>query len=151
MKTKVQKNKKGGYMVTLGLVAASAVYVFSQYTPAAQALASSGTTSTASAAAATAPSGLYNDGTYTGTAYDALYGSVQVQATVSGGQLTDVQFLKYPGDRRTSQNINNRAMSQLKREAIAVQGSRVNTVSGATDTSEAFRQSLHSALIQAQA
>ena len=135
--------------MTLGLVAASVVYAFSQYTPAAQALASGGPTASASAMVSTA-TGLYNDGSYTGNAYDALYGSVQVKAIVSGGKLTDVQFLQYPGDRQTSQNINNRATAQLKSEAIAIQGSRVNTVSGATDTSDAFRQSLHSALLQAQ-
>ena len=93
--------------------------------------------------------GMYKDGTYTGISADAYYGNIQVVAVVSGGKLTDVQFLNYPQDRSTSVRINTRAMPILTREAIQAQSSNVNTVSGATDSSGAFRQSLGSALAQA--
>ena len=75
--------------------------------------------------------------------------TVQVQATVQGGKITDVQFLKYPTDRRTSQWINSQATPWLRTEALQAQSSRVNIISGATLTSEGFIMSLQSALSQA--
>lgn len=95
-------------------------------------------------------SGTYKNGQYTGPVVDAFYGYVQVRVTISGGQLTDVQFLQYPSDRRTSQQINSIAMPELKQEAIEAQSANVNGVSGATATSRAFIESLQSALDQAQ-
>ena len=97
------------------------------------------------------PSGQYVDGTYTGDSEGAYYGDVQVEAVVQGGKLSAVNFLQYPSDRRTSQSINNRAMAVLKTEAIQAQSSNVSIVSGATDTSAAFQQSLATALAQAKA
>ena len=103
--------------------------------------------------ATTAPSngsGGYKDGTYTGPVTNAFYGQVQVQATISGGKITDVQFLQYPNDRFTSQMINQQAMPILRNEAIQAQNANVNLVSGATLTSSAFVQSLQAALSSAQ-
>lgn len=94
--------------------------------------------------------GRYKDGVYTGSVADAFYGNVQVQVTVSGGKITDVVFLQYPNDRSTSVEINQQAMPYLKQEAIQVQNSQVDTVSGASQTSRAFRESLASALSQAK-
>jgi uncharacterized protein with FMN-binding domain len=75
---------------------------------------------------------------------------VQVQATIQGGKLTDVQFLEYPTDRRTSQEINNIAVPYLQQEALQAQSARVDIVSGATLTSEAFMMSLQNALDSAK-
>jgi uncharacterized protein with FMN-binding domain len=94
--------------------------------------------------------GLYKDGNYTGISADAYYGNIQVLATISGGNITDVQFLDYPQDRSNSIRINTYAMPILKQEAIQVQNANVDTVSGASYSSEAFRQSLSSALAQAK-
>ena len=91
-------------------------------------------------------SGLYKDGTYTGPTVDAYYGLVKVQATVQNGKITDVQFLQYPSDRRTSVEINNQAMPWLQQEALQVQSAHVNIISGATFTSEGFAMSLDAAL-----
>jgi uncharacterized protein with FMN-binding domain len=96
------------------------------------------------------PQGQYVDGTYTGSVADAYYGNVQVQVKVSGGQMTDVAFLQYPNDRSNSRYINSQAMPILKTEAIQSQNAQVDTVSGASDTSQAFRESLASALSQAK-
>jgi len=93
---------------------------------------------------------LYRDGQYAGVSADAYYGNVQVKAIISGGRITDVQFLDHPQDQRTSQRINDYAMPILISEAIQVQSANVDIVSGATDTSGAFRQSLASALAQAK-
>lgn len=99
----------------------------------------------------TASSGQYKDGTYAGSAESAYYGTVQVQAIISGGKLTDIQFLQLPGDRNTSKTINQNAMRGLVQQAIATQSANVSGVSGATDTTAAFRQSLQTALTAAQA
>lgn len=96
------------------------------------------------------PKGLYADGSYTGTVANAYYGNIQVQATIADGKLTDVIFLQYPNDRSTSRSINGQAMPALKQEAIAAQSANVDVVSGATDSSLAFQQSLGSALAQAK-
>jgi uncharacterized protein with FMN-binding domain len=110
----------------------------------------SGGTSTSTATAATASTtGLYKDGQYDGTAANAYYGLVQVRAIVQGGKLTDVQFLSYPNDRNTSIQINTYAIPKLTAEAVKVQSAQVNIVSGATNTSRAFMNSLSSALNQA--
>ena len=95
-------------------------------------------------------SGLYADGSYTGSAADAYYGTVQVKAVIAGGKITDVQFLQYPNDRGTSREINNQAMPMLAQEAIRAQNANVNGVSGATETSGAFRESLTAALALAK-
>lgn len=96
------------------------------------------------------PTGQYIDGIYTGASADAYYGNIKVQVAISGGRLTDVQFLDYPHDRSTSRSINHEAMPYLRSEAITAQSAKVNTVSGATDSSGAFRQSLSSALSKAK-
>lgn len=92
----------------------------------------------------------YKDGTYTGSSADAYYGYIQVQAVIKGGKLTDVIFLQYPNDQENSIAINTQAMPYLKQEAIQAQGANVNVISGATDTSQAFVQSLADALNQAK-
>lgn len=96
------------------------------------------------------PKGMYADGSYVGNSADAYYGFVQVKAVVSGGRITDVVFLNHPQDRQTSRDINNQAMPYLRQEAIQAQSANVNIVSGATDTSMAFRESLGIALAKAK-
>lgn len=95
-------------------------------------------------------SGLYVDGTYTGAPENAYYGTVQVQAVVQNGALSNVTFLQYPSDRSTSRTISSRAMPILVQEALQIQSAKVDGVSGATQISDAFKQSLASALSQAQ-
>lgn len=94
--------------------------------------------------------GKYRDGNYNGSVADAYYGNVQVMAIISGGEIIDVQFLNYPQDRQTSVQVNTRAMPYLVSEAIVLQDANVDTVSGASFTSTAFRESLSSALLQAR-
>lgn len=91
----------------------------------------------------------YKDGTYTGSVADAYYGNIQVQVTISGGKMSDVTFLQYPNDNRTSIEVNTQAMPLLKSEAITAQSASVDIISGASQTSQAFQQSLSSALQQA--
>lgn len=92
----------------------------------------------------------YKDGTYTGSVADAFYGQVQVQVVIKNGSITNVTFLSYPSDRSTSRFINGQAMPLLTQEAISAQSANVNTVSGATFTSQAFKESLAVALASAK-
>jgi uncharacterized protein with FMN-binding domain len=106
---------------------------------------------TATPGATGTPSGRYKDGSYTGTVADAQWGYVQVKAVIQSGKITDVQFVQYPSDRQRSVLINQYADPQLTSEAIQAQSAQVDIVTGATDSSEAFMQSLADALSQAQA
>lgn len=92
----------------------------------------------------------YKDGTYIGDAADAFYGNIQVQVTIANGRLTNIRFLQYPNDRGTSVAINSQADPMLAQEAISRQNANVNIISGATDSSQAFIQSLQSALSKAK-
>ncbi|MDD2657231.1 MAG: FMN-binding protein [Candidatus Pacebacteria bacterium] len=95
-------------------------------------------------------SGAYVDGAYTGNPMDAYYGTVQVKAVIRNGFIADVQFLQYPDSRQNSVFINSQAMPLLTQEAIVAQNAQVSGVSGATFTSQAFEQSLASALVLAR-
>ena|SRR5690348_1228790 len=115
-------------------------------------VASSPTAPTSPTSAGTTPPGSqYKNGSYTGGSADAQWGTVQVQAIVQNGRLTGVKFLQYPNERSRSVEINSYAIPQLTTEAIQAQSAQVDFVSGATDTSFAFMQSLSDALTQAQA
>ena len=108
------------------------------------------TVETAQAAAgAQASAGQYRDGTYTGTDENAYYGRVQVQVTVVNSQIASVKMLDYPSDRRTSRYINSQALPMLQQEVMQAQSVNVDTVSGATLTSDAYIKSLANALSKA--
>jgi uncharacterized protein with FMN-binding domain len=92
----------------------------------------------------------YKNGTFTGDVADAFYGNIQVQIMITNGKISDVQFLQYPNDRPHSISINQYAMPILKSETIQAQNINVDIVSGATDSSQAFIQSLQSALNKAK-
>ena len=114
----------------------------------------SGTAATprsSSATSATEPSttvapGGNGDGTFTGPVVSTRYGPVQVRATISGGQLVDVTAVELPTDRARSAAISNAAAPLLRREALAAQGASIDTISGATYTSEGYARSLQAAL-----
>jgi uncharacterized protein with FMN-binding domain len=93
------------------------------------------------------PSGA--SGTYTGQAADAFYGLVQVRVTVSNGKISDVQPLQLPSDRARSAYISQVAGPMLRTEALQAQSAKIDVISGATYTSDAYAQSLESALQQA--
>jgi uncharacterized protein with FMN-binding domain len=111
----------------------------------------SGSSGTPNPASTPASGATYKDGTYTGSVADAFWGNVQVQAVIQNGKIANVVFLQYPNDRNRSISINSYADPQLVSEAIQAQSANVDIVSGATDSSDAFIQSLTNALSQAQA
>ena len=65
-------------------------------------------------------------------------------------KITAVKVPVYPNHTDRSIFINEQALPMLIQETIQVQGSAVNLISGATDTSVAFQQSLQSAILKAK-
>jgi uncharacterized protein with FMN-binding domain len=94
--------------------------------------------------------GEYADGTYTGTAVIEPWGTFEVEAIISGGQLADVQLVAEPNDGHSSR-INNYAVPLLTESAIAAQSANIDMVSGATWTSRSYETSLQAALDAAAA
>ena len=84
--------------------------------------------------------------TVNGQAVDTRYGPVQVQIQIRSGRITRADAIDYPQSDGRSQEINSQAVPQLDQETLSAQSSRIDTVSGATYTSDGYRQSLQSAL-----
>jgi uncharacterized protein with FMN-binding domain len=97
-------------------------------------------------AAEQAVSAALKDGEYAGKRVNAFYGYLKVQAVVSGGKLTDVIVLEYPDDDRRSRELNDQVLPYLIKEAVAGQTYKVDSITGATFTSNAFMSSLKEAL-----
>ena len=76
------------------------------------------------------------------------YGQVQVSVTFTGSQITDVQTLQVPDREREDQRINGYAVPVLAQEVLAAQSAQIDTVSGATYTSESYAASVQSAIDQ---
>lgn len=81
--------------------------------------------------------------TKTGDAIRYRYGTIQVQATEVSGKITDITLLQAGATGGRSA-----AFSYLIDYAIQAQGSNFGNISGATYTTDAFVQSLDSALAQ---
>ena len=101
--------------------------------PSASSSASSGTSSSAAK-------------TYTGAVAGTRWGDVQVTVTVAGGKITNVAVPVYPNGNGRDQEINAFALPTLVQETLQAQNANIQTVSGATVTSDGYLQSLQSAL-----
>ncbi|MDQ2827062.1 MAG: FMN-binding protein [Actinomycetota bacterium] len=93
-----------------------------------------------------APAGSGPTGTFTGPVVNTRYGPVQVQVTLTAGKLTDVRAGELPVGRSRSASLSDLAAPILRSEALAAQGSHIDSVSGASITSRAYAQSLQAAL-----
>ena len=85
-------------------------------------------------------------GTYAGSVVQTRFGAVQVQITVKAGSITDVQALQLTDEDRKSVQISNRAAPLLRAEVLAAQSADVQTIGGATVTSDAYLNSLQAAI-----
>jgi len=81
-----------------------------------------------------------------GNTVQTRYGPVQVSVTFTGKTITAVQALQVPGGHQESVMINNYAAPILAQEAVAANSAKIDTVSGATFTSQAYKTSLQSAI-----
>ena len=88
--------------------------------------------------------------TVTGDTIQTRWGPVQVKITIKSGKLTEVTAVQYPTDNPRDQEINSFALPRLRSEALQAQSADIDTVSGATYTSDGYRQSLQSALDSAR-
>jgi uncharacterized protein with FMN-binding domain len=95
---------------------------------------------------APAGNGGMRDGTWNGTSEANDYGNVELSIVVSGGKITNVNVLDYPQAQSRSVQISQSALPKLKQEALKAQSANINTVSGASETSESYRQSLQAAI-----
>lgn len=89
--------------------------------------------------------------TVNGAPADTRYGPVQVQITITNGRITRADAIDYPQSSGRDQEINSQAIPQLDDETVQAQSANIDTVSGATYTSDGYRQSLQSALDAAHA
>jgi len=86
---------------------------------------------------------------YTGAAADTRWGPVQVRITVQGGKISASRAVQYPQGTSRDAQINGSALPVLNQEAVQQQSASIDTVSGATVTSDGYLQSLQSAIDQA--
>ncbi|MFD2078760.1 FMN-binding domain-containing protein [Actinopolymorpha cephalotaxi] len=86
-----------------------------------------------------------------GQTADTPYGPVQVKVTMLGHRITDVTALQLPGGNQRSSEIAGFAAPQLRKEALSAQSAHIDSVSGATYTSQGYITSLQSALDRAGA
>ena len=86
--------------------------------------------------------------TLTGNVVPSRYGNTQVQVTITNGKITSVTALQLPTGGRSGR-ISQYVEPILSSEALTAQSASIDIVSGATYTSEAYAQSLQSALDQA--
>jgi uncharacterized protein with FMN-binding domain len=105
---------------------------------------------TSGGATQAAPATSNVSGVFTGPTVEMQYGPVQVAINVKSGRITDVKAVQYPVDRPRSAFINAQAVPLLRSEVLQAQSAKINVISGATFTSEAFANSLQAAISQEQ-
>jgi uncharacterized protein with FMN-binding domain len=76
-----------------------------------------------------------------GSAETSRYGTVQVQVTFTGSRIAVITLLQAPDGGRSLT-----ALPRLQEEAIKAQSADIDTVTGATETSESYKTSLQAAI-----
>lgn len=80
-----------------------------------------------------------------------VYGPVQVEIQYRDGIIEQIPTVVYPRASLVDKAINEPAVSTLKAYTLLEQSAQIDTVSGATQTSEGYRGSLQAALDAAHA
>jgi uncharacterized protein with FMN-binding domain len=104
------------------------------------------TPSTAAGSSATVSGSSTAAKTYNGSSADTRWGTVQVQITVQNGKITSATTLQVPDGNGRDQEINSYAVPILDQEVVKAQSAQIDTVSGATVTSDGYLQSLQAAI-----
>lgn len=86
----------------------------------------------------------------TGPVVRTEWGPVQVAAKVQNGQVCAVRTIQYPDGDRKSVSINARALPAIEQQVLAAGDASFDGVSGATVTTEGYRDSLQAILDQAR-
>ncbi len=108
------------------------------------------TTTVQAAAVAGQSPGAAASVTVTGPVISTRYGPVQVRVTLTEARLTAATAVRLPDADGESRDINAAAGPRLDAAALAAQGAQIDTVSGATWTSDGYRRSLQAALDEAR-
>ena len=96
------------------------------------------------------PTKTESSGTFLGSVAAARpYGVVQVQIEVKSKKITKISVLKFPNADQDSIDISVPALNTLISEALNAQSANIASVSGASHTSDGFKQSLASAIQKA--
>jgi uncharacterized protein with FMN-binding domain len=88
-------------------------------------------------------------GQFTGDTVDTRWGPVQVVIVVKSGKIVGSDVIQIPHDNPRDQEINQVAVPILNQEVLDRQSPSIDGVSGATVTSDGYRQSLQSAFDRA--
>jgi uncharacterized protein with FMN-binding domain len=107
---------------------------------------SSGSSSSSSSSGSSGGSSSSAGSTVTGDTEQTRFGNVQVSVTFSGSKITKVTTLQAPDRGGRDQMLTQYAVPQLEQEVLNSQSARVDTVSGATYTSEGYLASVQSAI-----
>ena len=99
-----------------------------------------------SSAAVAAPPPVSGPRTVDGDVVDTPYGPVQVAVVLNDTRIVDVKALQTPSDGGRSVRLAELATPILRQEVLTAQSAEVDTVSGATYTSEGYAQSVQYAL-----
>ena len=105
--------------------------------------------SSPSPASSSKPSPPTSAATYTGDVANTEWGPVQVRITVRGNKITASEAVMYPQGNGRDAQINGYALPVLNKEVVQAQRATIDTVSGATVTSDGYLQSLQSAIDRA--
>jgi uncharacterized protein with FMN-binding domain len=84
--------------------------------------------------------------TGTGPIITTPFSVIQVRVTLTGRQLTRVETVELSGSAARTQAINAHAEPILREEALEAGSAKIDVVSGATYTSESYRDSLQAAI-----
>ncbi|MBI4313147.1 MAG: FMN-binding protein [Chloroflexi bacterium] len=85
---------------------------------------------------------VFNDGAFTGKPARTTYGNLQVQVVMHDGKIEDILTPEYPVRTPTSEKMSREIIPQLRAQALALQDWDVDVVSGATQTSQAFKKAM---------
>ena len=138
--------RRSPIVLTATAFGTAGVLAFHAQTPAVTTASATPTATPAATATATPSSSAGVSGSATGEAVPTQYGNAQVKVTVKDGKITAIQALQLQGNDPRSVMISSSAEPILQQEALAAQSAQIDTVSGATYTSESYKQSLQSAL-----
>jgi uncharacterized protein with FMN-binding domain len=106
------------------------------------------TTTRPAAGPSTVPTTSASARSATGDDVQYRYGDIELKVTEQGTRITEVQVVQNDGVDPHSDEINSQAVPILGSQTMSAQSANIDGVTGATFTSEAYVQSLQSALDQ---
>ncbi|HEX7745981.1 MAG TPA: FMN-binding protein [Micromonosporaceae bacterium] len=90
--------------------------------------------------------GQQGNGTYRGSVVRTRWGPIQVTITVASRKITNVAVPIYPNGNPRDEEINSYALPILRQATLDAQSADIDTVSGATVTSDGYHESLQAAI-----